>query len=173
MRKLVLKIVKLNHFAAIELLEAKNIIQSKSINYRNDIMHVYALNDFVRTPVLAIPRKITEDTETVDHLYFESNQERDEAINRLIENITNEQFKNYTSGDNLLKLGEYYIVADSSGLITRRRKLIAILPEGYTERYICEDGKDPKRTCAWASIEQIISSSSLTVDGDIYTWERK
>lgn len=171
MRKLVLKIVKLNHFVAIELLEAKNIIQSKSIKYHTDITHFYILSNFISTPTLAIPRKITEDTNTVDHIYFKNNHERDEIINHLIENITNEQFKNYTSGDNL-KLGEYYIVTDSSGCIRRRRKLIAILPEEYTERYICEDGTNPKRSCAWASIEPSISSS-LTIDGDIYTWEIK
>lgn len=171
MRKLVLKIVKLNRFAAIELLEVKNIIQSTSINYCNDIMNFYILGAYRVTPVLAIPREIAEYTSTVDHLYFGSNHERDKAINRLIENITNEQFRNYTSGDNL-KLGEYYVVTDKSGLITRRRKLIAILPEGYTERYICEDGTDSKSSCAWASIEPIISSS-LTIDGEIYTWEQK
>ena len=171
MRKLILKIVKLNRFAAIELLEAKNIIQSTSIKCRPNGMNFCALGDFNSAPTLAIPRKITEDINTVDYLYFANNQERDEAINRLIENITNEQFKNYTSRDNL-KLGEYYIVTDISGMITRRRKLIAILPEGYTERYICEDGTNPQKSCAWASIEPIISSS-LTVDGDVYTWEIK
>lgn len=166
MRKLVLKIVKLNRFAAIELLEAKNLIQSPSIKFTSNDTNFSILGS-----TLAKPRKITEDTETVDYLYFANNQERDEIINHLIENITNEQFKNYTSVDNL-KLGEYYMVTDESGCVTRRRKLIAILPEGYTKRYICEDGEYPEESCAWASIEPIVSSP-LTIDGDVYTWEIK
>ena len=67
--------------------------------------------------------------------YFNSNKERDEYIEKVVNWITKEQFPNK---DNELKIGSECEVRDYAEDEWVKRKLITILPKQYYNRYICE-----------------------------------
>jgi hypothetical protein len=66
---------------------------------------------------------------------FVVNSDRDIYLNKITQAITDELF---TDGDSELKVGEMCEVNDCSGGDWCKRKLIAILPDNYHDRFIVE-----------------------------------
>lgn len=100
--------------------------------------------------------------------YFNSNTNRDEYLKKVVKWISEEQFA--TGGK--LEIGKMCEVS-SDGSCWARRRLLAILPEGFNERYICQSNLVD---IGWIGCEYArpITSIQPTIDEDnneIYTWE--
>lgn len=81
----------------------------------------------------------------VNRMTFDTNDERDEYLQKAVNAITEELFK----GKGELKIGEMCEVRDDEDEQWERRKLLAILPEGYKYRFLAEHGKYPTQYCKW------------------------
>ena len=101
-------------------------------------------------------------------IHFETNTERDEYLDKVVKWISEEQFA--TSGK--LEVGKMCEVSND-GRCWARRILLAILPKGFNERYICQSNLVD---IGWIGCEYArpITSIQPTIDEDnneIYTWE--
>lgn len=105
----------------------------------------------------------------ISSMHFYTNQERDEYLNKFIRWISDEQFG---AGSSKLKIGEMCEVRDSESGNWRKRKLIAILPKQYKERFIAEWEDYPTKHSSWNYARPITKRTEPKIDGDIYTWER-
>ena len=102
-------------------------------------------------------------------IYFATNFNRDEYLNKVIRWISEEQF---AEGSGELTVGELCEVRNkNTDDVWRIRKLITILPEPYYSPYIVEAHEG--RGCCWQAFDQArpIKNSNPKIDGDIYTWE--
>lgn len=101
---------------------------------------------------------------------FPSNAERDEYLQKVVVAITDELF----TGEGELKVGEMCEVRDY-GEFRDKRRLLAILPDSYNNRFITEDGFE--RWCSWQYARPIHKRTEPTVEecGQLvtYTWEEK
>ena len=109
----------------------------------------------------------------IDSVYFNSNSERDAYIYWAVNAITDELF----TGEGELKVGEMCEVRDAESDIWKKRKLIAILPEKYDDRFIAEWEDYPTQHSSWRHARPIIKRTEPTVEecGNVvtYTWEEK
>lgn len=112
--------------------------------------------------------------------HFDTNASRDEYLKTVIRWISEEQFgKNneemLKAGD--LKIGEMCEVRNSESGNWRKRKLIAILPRQYDERFITELDDYSTGHCSWYYARPITKRTEPTVEecGQLitYTWEEK
>ena len=71
----------------------------------------------------------------ISHLAFDSNQERDAYLSKMVNAITDELF---TDNIDELKVGEMCEVRDFEYEEWKTRKLLAILPKNYIMRFIVE-----------------------------------
>lgn len=108
----------------------------------------------------------------IDHLYFGANFERDKYLDKITQAITDELF----SGTGELKVGEMCEVWNEDCQICRE-KLLAILPETRSRRYITECPDDNEFYSSWMQARPISKRTEPTVeiDGEIvtYTWEEE
>ena len=109
----------------------------------------------------------------IPYIEFDTNTERDAYLQKVVAAITDELF----SGEGELKIGEMCEVSDSRSDNWKRRKLIAILPEKYDERFIVEKEEYPYEHSSWRYARTITKRTEPTVEecGNIvtYTWEEK
>ena len=106
----------------------------------------------------------------VNRMTFDTNDERDEYLQKAVNAITEELF----TGEGELKVGEWCMVRND-GEPTDRRKILAILPEHYENRFIAANG-----SIHWSShqfafpiakrIEPKIEECGNVVT---YTWEEE
>ena len=108
----------------------------------------------------------------LNHWYFENNSERDEYLDKITQAIVDELF---TSADEL-KVGETCEVSDC-GEYWGRSKLLAILPEGYDQRYIVKFNDFDKGWCSFAEARPLTKriEPKVETNGEIvtYTWEEE
>lgn len=87
--------------------------------------------------------------------------------------ITDELF----TGEGELKIGEMCEVRDAEYYDWEKRKLIAILPEQYKQRFIVETKKYSKLHSSWAFARSIVKRTEPTIEecGNVVicTWEEK
>lgn len=102
---------------------------------------------------------------------FETNAERDEYLKNVIRWISEEQFGRNNEG--MLKPGELCEVRDSKDFEWKKRKLLAVLPKRFANRYIVEDDWDNADWTYFAHARPIGRRIEPKIDGDIYTWEEK
>ena len=102
--------------------------------------------------------------------YFDTNAGRDEYFKNVIRWISEEQFGKDNEG--MLKPGELCEVRDSGYDEWEERKLIAILPKRFENRYIVEIDCGNGWT-VFMCARPIGRRIELKIDGDIYTWEEK
>lgn len=106
----------------------------------------------------------------IDSVYLKSNSERDAYLEKIVNAITDELF---TEGGEL-KVGEMCEVRDY-GEFRDKRRLLAILPDSYNNRFITEDGFE--RWCSWQYARPLTKRTEPTVEecGNVvtYTWEEK
>lgn len=109
----------------------------------------------------------------IDSMYFKSNAERDACLQKTVNAITDELF----TGEGELKVGEMCEVKYDELDIWKKRKLIAILPEQYRERFIAEAEAYPNIHYSWLYARPITKRTEPTVEecGNVvtYTWEEE
>lgn len=109
----------------------------------------------------------------IDSTYFKTNAERDAYLQKAVNAITDELF----TGEGELKIGEMCEVRNSESGNWRKRKLIAILPRQYDERFITELDDYSTGHCSWYYARPIAKRAEPTIEecGNVvtYTWEEK
>lgn len=104
---------------------------------------------------------------------FNTNVERDEYLQKSVTAITDELF----TGEGETKVGEMCEVRDNEDKQWERRRLIAVLPETYDDRFIAEWKDYPIKHKGWRYARPIAKRTEPTVEesGNIvtYTWEEK
>lgn len=109
----------------------------------------------------------------VDSVYLPSNAERDAYLEKIVNAITDELF---TVGGEL-KVGEMCEVWHPAELEWQERKLLAILPENYEERFIVANLYHPNRYVPFSDARPIVKRTVPTIEecGQLitYTWEEK
>lgn len=108
------------------------------------------------------------DLETIS---LNSNAERDAYLNKVVNAITDELF----TGKGELKIGEMCEVKYGEDDIWRKRKLLAILPKQYKQRFIVETKKCSELHSPWTYARPIAKQTKPTIEeyGQLvtYTWE--
>lgn len=103
--------------------------------------------------------------------YFGSNEERDAYLDKVINAITDELF----TGEGELKIGEMCEVRDDECERWRKRKLLAILPEQYKNRFIVEWADCPAKCSSWDCARSIVKRIGPKIEecGNVvtYTWK--
>lgn len=109
----------------------------------------------------------------IDSVYFKSNSERDAYLDKVINAITDELF----TGEGELKVGEMCEVWDPDSKKWQDRRLLAILPENYEERFIVANLYYPNRYVPFSDARPLIKHTVPTIEecGQLitYTWEEK
>ena len=109
----------------------------------------------------------------ISHVEFDTNTERDAYLGKIVNAITDELF----TGEGELKIGEMCEVKGEEDGIWKKRKLIAILPKRYKERFIVEMEDYPTEHSSWDCAHPIAKRTEPTVEecGNVvtYTWEEK
>lgn len=109
----------------------------------------------------------------ISHIEFATNAVRDEYLQKAVNAITDELF----TGGGELKVGEMCEVRDEEVGGWEKRKLIAILPAQYRERFIVEWTDCPTEHGSWTYARPISKRIEPTIEesGSIvtYTWEEK
>ena len=104
---------------------------------------------------------------------FNNNAERDEYLQRAVNAITDELF----TGKGELKIGEMCEVWDLESEKWQERKLLAILPENYEERFIVAKLFYPNRYAPFSDARPIVKRIEPTIEecGQLvtYTWEEE
>lgn len=112
-------------------------------------------------------------TLSVETILLNSNTARDEYLQKVVTAITDELFAE--GGE--LKVGEMCEVRDDEDDNWERRKLIAILPEQYDERFIVEMEDYPTEHYSWSCARPLAKRTEPTIEecGQLvtYTWEEK
>ena len=108
----------------------------------------------------------------ISHAEFDTNAERDEYLKKTVNAITNELF----TGCRELKIGEICEVRDDDTESWRKRKLITILPEQQSRRFVV-DSLELHRYIGYEYARPIAKRTEPTVEenGNVvtYTWEEK
>ena len=108
----------------------------------------------------------------IDSVYFKSNSERDAYLEKIVNAITDELF----TGEGELKIGEMCEVRDDESESWRKRKLITILPEQQSYRFVV-DSLELRRYIGYEYARPITKRTEPTVEecGQLvtYTWEEK
>lgn len=108
----------------------------------------------------------------LDSIYFVTNAERDAYLEKAVNSITDELF----TGKGELKVGEMCEVRDYDNESWRKRKLITILPEQQSYRFVV-DSLEPHRYIGYEYARPIAKRTVPTVEerGNVitYTWEEK
>lgn len=106
---------------------------------------------------------------------FNTNASRDEYLKTVIRWISEEQFGKNNEG--MLKIGEMCEVWHPVDLEWQERKLLALLPENYEERFIVSNFYYPNRYVPYSVARPIAKRTKPTIEecGQLitYTWEEK
>ena len=107
------------------------------------------------------------------HIEFNTQYDLNAYLHWAVNAITDELF----TGKGVLKIDEMCEVRDAEYYDWKKRKLIAILPEQYKQRFIVETKKYSKLHSSWAFARSIVKRTEPTIEecGQLitYTWEEK
>lgn len=157
-KKLKIRFVKFERALTMQILEQEG-------SFRNSA-HIQ-----IGIPELYGDRIYLCDEEERDNLdisviHFDTNTERDEYLKTVIRWVSEEQFA-MRSGK--LTVGELCEAHVGNGW--EKRKLLAILPKRYKNRFIVERVEDDESWVGCSKVLHLPNWNKSTVDGDIYTWE--
>ena len=103
---------------------------------------------------------------TANIIYFDSDTERDKYLDKVVKWISGEQF----GGNGKLEVGKMCEVSsDGIHWDWEKRKLLAVLPENYDDRFITQSVDNEDEWIGWQCARS--PKSCFTIDGDIYTWK--
>lgn len=153
---------------AMQILEQEGLPERKV----NDFIKIISMPCMFRDE-LCLRGYDTQEDFFVDVIYFSSNTARDAYLQKAIKAITDELF----TGEGELKVGEMCEVRDGEVGDWEKRKLLAILPEQYDERFIVERKEYPTEVGSWKYARPITKRIEPTIEecGQLvtYTWEEK
>ena len=108
----------------------------------------------------------------IETIYFDSNTKRDVYLDKAINAITDELF----TGEGELKIGERCEVRDDEDEPWRKRKLIAILPEQQSYRFVV-DSLELRRYIGFEYARPLTKRTEPKIEecGNVitYTWKEK
>ena len=165
MKRLKIQFWKAEKALAMQILEQEGSFR--------DSEHVH-----MGVPELCCDRIYLCDEEERDNLdvsarSFVANAERDAYLEKIVNAITDELF----TGEGELKIGEMCEVKDYEDEQWKKRKLLAILPEKYDERFIVEKEEYPYEHSSWDYARPITKRIEPKIEecGNVvtYTWEEK
>lgn len=109
----------------------------------------------------------------IEPISFNTNAERDSYLGKIVDAITDELF----TGEGELEAGEMCEVWDPDSKKWQDRRLLAILPENYEERFIVANLYYPNRYVPFSDARPLTKRTEPTVEecGNVitYTWEEK
>lgn len=159
-KKLKIKFVKFEKALAMQILEQEGSFQ--------DSVHVNIGMPELCYDVIYICDEEERGNSGIFKKYFNTNAERDEYLKCVIRWISEEQFA-MSSGR--LEVGKMCEVRDCDYEAWERRKLIAILPKKYKDRFIVEKQGDNRDWMYFNKVRPLMDCIEPTIDGDVYTWE--
>ena len=164
------KILKIQFWKAEKALAMQILEQEGSFR---DSKHVYMGHPELCCDRIYLCDEAERGNLDVDARSFETNAERDEYLDKVINAITDELF---TRGGEL-KVGEMCEVRDVEDEQWRKRKLLAIFPEQYKKRFIVEIKDYPTGHTSCDCARPIAKRIETTIEecGNVvtYTWEEK
>ena len=100
---------------------------------------------------------------------FDSNDERDEYLEKVVKWISEELF----TIEGKLEVGKMCEVAsDGKNRYWNTRELLAVLPESYYDRYITNAADSKTKWSAWTYARPINSCVQPERDCGVFTWEK-
>ena len=167
-KKLKIQFWKAEKALAMQILEQEGLPKEKNEGH----VRIRIRPEFL-TETLYLRGKENKSNLCIPEAGFNTNSERDEYLQKAVNAITDELF----TGGGELKIGEMCEVKDNEDNVWRKRKLIAILPEKYNERFIAEMEDYPTQHSSWDCARPITKRTEPTIEecGQLvtYTWEEK
>lgn len=161
-KKLKIRFVKFEQALAMQILEQKGAF--------NDSEHI----KFRTFPLIELDYVCLRGSDKdfrfgLSTKYFNSNDERDEYLEKVTKWISKEQFTVKTE----LEVGEICEVSNNGECWGYELEILAILPKQHPYRYITKNVRDCTSYSGWKYARPITRRAQLAIDGDIYTWEMK
>lgn len=164
LEKLVIKFIKLERALGAQQLEIK---ASNNLDNKYEDNHVIFHQNGIDFADEAVWISKSNSPRVAVRM-FDSNDERDKYLDKVVKWISKEQFA--TSGK--LEVGKLCEVSsDGIHWDLRKRKLLAVLPENYDDRFITQLVDNEDEWIGWQCARPVNSCVQPTIDGDIYTWK--
>lgn len=160
-KKLKIRFVKFEKALAMQILEQEGEFKSST-----HVRLSYS-EPWIESKYIYLIGKHVEFDKHVSTMRFHNNEERDAYLKKVIHWISEEQF---TGGMRELKVDEMCEVRDYEDDAWLKRRLVRILPEGYSYRYIT-NSLEPHRYLGYEYARPLTKRTEPKIDGDIYTWE--
>lgn len=164
-KKLKIRFVKFEKVLAMQILEQEGEFK--------DSTHVrlsYS-NPWFESQYIFLIGKQADFDKHVSTMRFNNNEKRDAYLKKVVHWISEEQF---TGGMRELKVDEMCEVRDDEDEDWLKRRLVRILPEEYSYRYIT-NSLEPQRYIGYEYARPIVKRTEPTVEkcGQLvtYTWE--
>lgn len=168
MKKLKIQFWKAEKALAMQILEQEGLPKEKGDGFIK-IIDSPALDFKMGVWLRGYHSDSTLNTETIS---LNSNAERDAYLEKAVNAITDELF----TGEGELKIGEMCEVRDDEDDNWRKRKLITILPEQQSYRFVV-DSLEPQRYLGYEYARPIAKCTEPIIEecGNVvtYTWEEK
>lgn len=166
MKKLKIQFWKAEKALAMQILEQEGLPEHKGYGFIHINEFPWLYRD--RIELRGYAHAADWDTSAIK---FDTNTERDAYLQRVVDAITDELF----TGKGELKIGEMCEVWDLEFEKWEERKLLAILPENYEERFIVSNFYYPNRYVPFSDARPIVKRTVPTIEecGNVitYTWE--
>lgn len=168
MKKLKIQFWKADKALAMQILEQEGLPYRKN----EGLVHIESFPWLYKTAIELRGEHISKNSDIV-WITFDTQYELNVYLNWAVSAITDELF---TRGGEL-RVGDMCEVWDEEFKKWQERKLLAILPENYEERFIVSNFYYPNRYVPFSDARPIIKRTEPTVEecGNVitYTWEEK
>lgn len=168
-KKLIIKFWKPERALAMQVVEQEGLPRQKTAG----VVRITTGVDTAGETLYLRGEYISSDFDVVSN-QFDDNEERDKWLNKITNAITDELF---TNGQGGLKVGEYCEVRNYKGYAWEKLKLLTILPNPQTYKYICEARDDDTVFYSYAEARPITKrvEPKIETNGEIitYTWEEE
>ncbi len=167
-KKLKIQFWKAEKALAMQILEQEGLPERKS----EGLVHIESFPWLYKTAIELRGEDISRNSDIV-WIAFDTQYELNVYLNWAVNAITDELF----TGEGELRVGEMCEVWDEEVKKWMERKLLAILPENYEERFIVANLCYPNRYVPFSVARPIVKYIEPTVEecGNVitYTWEEK
>ena len=169
-KKLKIKFWKAERALVMQILEQEGLPKEKEEGKVRIMGHPYLYSDAIYLRGAAHEQNLRVSIRK----NFVTNSDRDIYLNKITQAITDELF---TDGDGELKVGEICEVNDCSGGGWRKKKLIAILPNNYHDRFITQSDIDANDWFYYRYARPLCKRIEPKIEecGDVitYTWDEE
>lgn len=159
-KKLKIRFVKFEKALAMQILEQEGEFKAST-----HVRLSYS-NPWIESKYIFLIGKQADFDKHVSTMRFNNNEERDAYLKKVVHWISEEQFG---EGSEELKVGEWCAARMTYGW--RKRKLVAILPERYKNRFIVDVANNDRNWMFCDEARPFPDCIEPAIDGDVYTWE--